>query len=176
MSRYSIFSSEEELSEWLMALSGEKCLVGIVFSGRDGRVSEFNGHLTSEPYRAFFYPASLAHSSIRSLNDVRAREWGWLDVRPGGVRVVGDNRILLMTTIAADDSPNAKSKPSGYVRWLKRHTAKRVHRGVVGRNVNTQAEATYGDIYYTTEALNEFNRGTFWKQNETDRIVFFPMP
>jgi hypothetical protein len=174
-----LFCLPDELARWLRTLCDSKSLDAILF--RETMPSA--GTIIDSPaafcvpddtYRIFLFPKFAAPDHPLGLNDVRAREWGWVDASPGRLVTTKTQEILILSEIHGEDFESEPVHPARYVRWLKGKLKGELARGVVGRDLVTGRETTYGNIYYSKDA-EEFRRsGGVWKQFSDGNASFEP--
>jgi hypothetical protein len=172
-----VFCTRAELSSWLYVLCRERQYAGIAFIRESLSGVSLSADIleTQSLYRIFLYRTPKEVPRDMRMNDVCARDWGWIDIRPG-VLIEGDaGRVLTMTSIEAEDFESVGNHPVKDVKWLKRQMKGELVGGVRGRNTVTGGESTYRNIFYTPGALEELGRGTVWKHTEDDRAVFEPI-
>jgi|GEM_PF-2269172 len=96
-----IFCCPHELKNWIETLCVEKRLVAISFyrSKEFGVVFDSidNFALQDDLHRMFLFPKSDIPQKQLKMNDVKARKWGWVDIRPGGIKEEGADKVLLLT-------------------------------------------------------------------------------
>jgi hypothetical protein len=168
-----VFCTRSELAGWLVMFCEERKQHGIVFVKESPVALDLTEQrlLADSLYRVFLFPQATSAPENLSMNDVRARPWGWIDVRPG--REV--EKTITLTSIEAEDFEGVAVQPVREVRWLKRRLKSVLISGVRGRNTETGGESVYPNMSYSPGALNEFRRGTTWKHDASDRAVFEPV-
>ncbi len=173
-----VFCTPEEFIGWIRTLCGEKQLGCISFRNTGafgwGVNSPNELLLYSDTYRMFLYPKSDAPQKPLTMNDIKARDWGWVDVRPGQLREENAYKILTYSEIHGEDFESEPVHPAKYVRWLKRHLKGIINTGVRGKNMKTGGESTYRDIYYTSCAYELYCSGVVWKQFLDGNVIFEP--
>lgn len=180
MSSIYVFCVRAELGRWLGYLAEKWRLEFLSFQPDRSMPAVFDRQpiaIESETFRIFGLPSD-SNRIVTSSSDVRAREWGWLDIRPGGIRALKDgSAVLAISEIHGEDFEEEPVHPARFVKWLKRELRKRgeITYGVEGRNVVTGGTDTYRDLAYTPKALDAFREGTKWKQDPYDRVVFEPI-
>lgn len=174
-----VFCCPHELINWIRILCVKKELITISFrdSNEFGVISNSIDNLTlqDDTYRIFLFPKSDISQRQLKMNDVKPREWGWVDVRPGSIKQEGDDKVLLLTEIYGEDIDIEPIHPAKSVRWLKRHIKKSLTAGLKGRNIVTGGESVYRDINYTVCALELYKAGGIWKQFVDGRAIFEPL-
>lgn len=172
-----VFCTREELAGWIDMLSRERShgVIAFVRESQVGLPGTPETIRSPSLYRVFLYPVPAEVQSQLSMNDVRAREWGWVDVRPGREDRRGSERVLMLTSIEAEDYEKVPARPVKDVQWLKRKLKSELLTGVRGRNTITGGESVYRSIQYTPGAIEELSRGAKWVQDESRRTVFEPL-
>jgi hypothetical protein len=178
-SSLSIFCTLSELAAWLSQIMQEEDFIALRFP-RDGDLSvavapQAELGLDGNTLRVFLLPADTAPPHSLHWNDVRPREWSWVDIAPGGTARSGE-QCLLLTAIAfekADGSPAAERAAKAF-RKLRKLVQAEATAGVLGRNVVTGGEATYRDIWHSRGAREALESGVSWKQQATGNAVFVP--
>jgi hypothetical protein len=123
-------------------------------------------------HRIFLIPTPLPSFLPTDMNDIKSREWGWIDVRPGAIDDV--SRVLTMTRFDVDDSIDGSFLGTKVIKWLKRRLHGEVTFGLKGPvNPHTGQSFVYRDIGYTRHALQLNREGFAWKQESTDRHTGF---
>jgi hypothetical protein len=173
-----VFCTPEELGQWLeeMKETRDAAVLWFVKSRDLGEVVKPRESLPPlhDAWRIFLLPASAAPDGGVELEDVRARERGWVDVKPP-VRARADGRsLLLMASIQGDDASSGTSFASKQVRWLKRHLKASLRGPVEAVDVVTDAAEIYKDIYFTDAAADEHREGAEWRQFPKGNVVFRP--
>lgn len=176
MASIRVFCERHELQDWIAQLCRSKDLGIICFAGGDfGEVfSPDNFVLRDEIYQLFLFPNSVTADSPLRLNDVQQRQWGWINVRPGGVRRMGMESVLLFSEIHGEKSDLRSGDPEKWVKWLMRRIKPQMRMGVIGRDLSTGAEATYKKSY-TAKALELFDAGVIWKQFLNGNVIYKPL-
>lgn len=177
MSSLYVFCVQDELRRWLRAL-GEKWRFDFLHFDSTSQpvligASELS--IDERTLRVFGFPSSAAHP-VEKLNEVKARDWGWIDIRPGGLRATGNDRTLLVSEIHAEDFPEDPVHPARFVQWLKKELRRNheIEYGVSGKNQVTGGSATYRDLAYSRGAVLMLQGGALWKQDPRDRVLFAP--
>jgi hypothetical protein len=177
-STLSVFLLPNELLAWLRLLCRENGLAWVVFrSGADcGELSDIHRQvdLVGDEFRIFLFPESSSPSKSLPMNDVRARDWGWVDVRPGHIAPGEEGPILTLTDIAGEDFDTEEVHPARFVKWLKRRLKAELKFGVRGINLINQGESSYSDIGFSREAEEFVHAGGVWKQFVDGNAVFLP--
>jgi hypothetical protein len=173
-----VFCTPEELVAWIRRLCRVHGLAAIVFrdSAKSGLVIEAPEAIAAHAnmYRMFLYPPAVRPTSPLTMNDIRARDWGWVDVRPGRLIEGRPNAILTRSEIHGEDFAHEPVHPAKYIRWLKRQLKGEITAGVTGKNTVTGGESTYRDISYSREAARLHQSGVRWKQFVDDNGLFEP--
>jgi hypothetical protein len=174
----SIFCTPDEFSNWLRQLCAEENLSCAQFrdSASFATIFETAEEIVISPdtHRMFLYPPSFPPASRLTMNDVRSREWGWVDIRPGHLVDAKPSPILTLSEVGAEDFAHEPIRPSRYVRRLKRAIREEVVKGLVGRSVLTSAASAYRNIVYSMDALALYNSGVVWKQFIDGNVIFEP--
>lgn len=183
MSSLRVFCTLEELEGWIQLLRGKWDLACLSFTGSRGRgeLHDESGQLVlnKETYRVFLFPVDSQgpeHIPLE-MNSVKARDWGWVDVRPGPLVAGDSSQRLLLSEIHGEDFEFESVHPARFVRWLRRKLKSRdlLTYGVIGRNPTIGGEAGYQDIAYTEGALDLHKKGAEWAQFPDGRVVFDPI-
>jgi hypothetical protein len=172
-----IFCHQDELKDWLVDLCNHNDLGALgLGSARSWEVVRPEALTLSDVGHQFFlFPKRASVPAGLSMNDVRPRDWGWITVRPGGVRTVETGSVLLSSEIHGERSDLETGNPDKWVQWLKKRIKTEVHHGVRGRNILTGGESMYKHIWYTQKARELFECGVLWKQFPSDNSEFEPL-
>jgi hypothetical protein len=172
------FCDISELRNWIVVL----CLheeLGIVYFGRSddtGKTAKPEDFvLTEDIYQIFLFQKGTSIPHDLDLNDVLQREWGWINISPGGVKNLDFGTCLILSEIHGEKSDHPTGNPDRWVRWLKQKIKPEVNIGVIGKNLKSAGTSVYNDIWYTNMAHDLFNSGTIWKQHSSDNSIFEPI-
>ena len=174
-----IFCAPEEITVWTRLLCSEKHLGAIEFRDSEDfggitlSAEDINFH--EDTYRTFLFPVDRPPKTNLSMNDVRAREWGWIDIRPGCLSDEDGGPVLLISEFHGENFDFESVHPVRYVSWLKRKIAGESTAGVVGKNVSTNGQSLYHDIRYTERARILSQSGVAWKQFLNGVVIFEPL-
>lgn len=172
-----VFCDRPQLRDWVVELAQNKGLR--IASFGDGDVGDFVSidefSLRDDVYRVFLFPQSENPGSRLTLNDVKAREWGWVDVRPGGVRKGNSETVLLYSEIHGEKCERDQCNPDKWVQWLEKRLKVQVQIGVTGRNIVHGGESKYDNIWFTDRAKELFDDGMVWKQFVDGNVTFEPL-
>lgn len=169
-----VFCDPSELRHWIVELCEHKGLGIVYFEDGLGKTAAPDAFVLSEHiYQIFLFPKCSSIDSNLSLNDVRQRDWGWINVRPGGIKRLTTGTCLLFSEIHGEKSDLATGNPHRWVQWLKSKIKSDVHVGVIGKGV-TGGSKSYDDIWYTDNAVELYKSGVLWKQFPTDNAIFEP--
>jgi hypothetical protein len=175
MASINIFCDPSELREWIVALCESKELGIIYFDNGVGKTAAPDAFVLSEYiYQIFLFPKCASIANNLTLNDVRQREWGWINIRPGGIKRLTTGSCLLFSEIHGEKSDLPTGNPHRWVQWLKAKIESNVHVGVVGTNVTTGGTSMYDDIWFTDKAEALLKSGALWKQFTTANSIFEP--
>ena len=176
-----VFCTQHELQQWLRHLCETwslACLSFRVSSTDRGMLASSPEELVidNETFRIFLFPQHENRTGLLDVNDARPREWGWVDVRPGGLTAADSGQRLLLTEVHAEDSEHESVHPTRFVKWLKKDLkSKRViNYGVFGRNMTTGGESLYKDLGFSSEARNLYESGIKWAQLREGPVIFEP--
>ena len=175
-----VFCTEDELVSWLRALCEAKELGCAIFRDSIDSAILVEAPEQIEPYediyRMFLYPRTARPDSPLSMNDVEARQWGWVDVRPGHLHKVNSSRVLTLSEVHGEDSDLETIHPSRFVRWIKRHARDVLTAGVRARNEAADGGGSvYRNIQHTEAGLRLYRSGVIWKQFPDGRVIFEPL-
>jgi hypothetical protein len=171
-----IFCELSELQHWIVDMCCHKELGIVYFDGGLGKTVAPDDFLLSEDiYQIFLFPISAPVSTNLSLNDVRQREWGWVNIRPGGLKRHEAGSCLLFSEIHGEMSNLPTGNPHQWVQWLKRKIELNARTGVIGKNVITGGTSRYHNILYTDKATERLKSGVSWKQSTSANSVFEPL-
>jgi len=124
---------------------------------------------------AFLFPNSQVLPVPVHKETIMPRFMGWMHVRPGHLVERDGKRILLMTSIQAEDRQELPFRPATWLRALKKKLGESAIRfGTNGVNVVHGDSAVYKDIGYSETALQLYREGVIWKQFIVDNVEFFP--
>lgn len=175
-SSLTVFCLPMECEKWTIMLCNHHRLGLIAFRASlefgDVTDSPENWTLYDDTYRIFAFPLSAAPRHRLTMNDVRSRPWGWLDIEPGCLQESNGRKSLTYTQFHGEDFPEEVIHPSRYVRWLKKRLKNDIRAGVQGRECDGPSGHKYRNIHYTEAACGELARGTWWQVN---RSCFEPL-
>ena len=180
MTALRLFCAVEELQEWTRLLCGRWELACLSFDGRSeqGRWSLSPAEIAvAEATRSLFLcPVDQVRTEVSAMNSVRPRDWGWIDIRPGGVLRSGPKPTLLMSELHGEDFDREVVHPARFVSWLRKTLTKQgsITFGVRGRNTSTGGEEHYRDLAFTPGALRLRQKGCEWAQFPNGRVIFEP--
>lgn len=144
MSRLSFFCTRKEVTAWAGKLCEERGFAALLFNaGEQTGVKSIQPSVNGDTYRLFLMPVDEMPTSQLTMNDARARERGWLDIRAGGEHQVERRSILLISEVTGE---NGRAKD---VAWLRRQIAGAFGRGVRRENIRTGGEFVYRDIWFS---------------------------
>lgn len=171
-----VFCTPEEMHDWLEAVRIERGTAFVVFVG-SGKGSVVGGGESlpalGDVERVFILPSKDAPQKAIELEDVRARERGWVDVRPPR-RIAGKVPMLLMGQVHGEDASSGTTFASNGVKWLRKRIANALMSPVEGVNVVTDGTDVYSSMYYTEGAKAEFEEGVEWRQFPKGNVIFRP--
>jgi hypothetical protein len=172
-----MFCHQDELKDWIVELCSGKDLGALCLgSAKTWEVVPPEALTLSDVgYQFFLFPKRSSIPGRLSMNDVRPRDWGWITVRPGGLRRVDSKSVLFPTEIHGEKCDLETGDPEKWVQWLKRRIKPDVHHGVRGRNIATDGHSDYQNIWYTQKARELFESGVVWKQFPNDNSEFEPL-
>jgi hypothetical protein len=177
MSLIYVFCDQNELKEWILCLCKEKNLgllcLGDTRTWQHVRPESFS--ITDVGYQFFLFPDQRPAPKVLQMNEPKAREWGWITVRPGGVTNVGSKSVLLSSQIHGDKYDVGAEDPEKWLQWLKKSIKTTAHRGVRAKNTATDGEGVYKNMWYTSKARELFDAGVVWKQFPEDNLQFAPL-
>lgn len=171
----------DELERWMEKLQKQWSLEALVYDeGIDeGRLSlePEEPKLDRSPRAVYLFPPATRPRHPVRMNDIKPRDWGWIDVRPGTLFEAQKRRLLLTSEVHGEDFAHEPVHPARFVEWLKRNLRKEkvLTFGVAGRNRVTGGQSIYRDIGYTQEALRLHKQGVEWAQLESGRVTFDPL-
>lgn len=105
---------------------------------------------------------------------IRPRDMGWIQITPGNLSQVSDQKILTLSSVQTEDAKELNFRPSGFLRWLKNYLKPNVRFGVEAINIKFGGGGFNKNICYSMEALNLLESGTYWKQYIDGNIKFMP--
>lgn len=173
-----VFCERFELRDWIVELCAHEDLGVLCFGGTEGiatKVSPNDFLLADDIYQVFLFRNGTSIPPSITMNDVRQREWGWVNVRPGGLKKGSSGNVLLLSQMHGEKSTLPTGNPDKWVRWLKRKLKSEVHVGVVGKNTVYSGARNYDNIWYTRKATEMFENGIAWKQSVNDNSLFEPL-
>jgi hypothetical protein len=172
-----IFCHPNELQAWIADVCEREDLGVICFGDREfGDIVPPRQVVLNENIgHVFLFPNGASPGSNLAMNDVRQRDWGWVMIRPGGLKLVGSARVLLFSEIHGEKRHGELSDPDKWVRRLKQTIKPHVLEGVRGRNTRTGGQSDYPRIWYTREAKELLDSGVAWKQFPNDNAEFNPL-
>jgi hypothetical protein len=172
------FCTPEEMREWLEELKETRDTAILLFvkSRAKGRVVKPGQPMPSldDAWRIFVMPAAEAAVRVMDMEDVRARERGWVDVAPPVRKTANGKPLLLMAAIQGDDASSGTKFASREVKWLKRHLSESLHSPVEAVDVVTGGAETYRDIRFSDGAAAAHREGVEWRQFPKGNVVFRP--
>lgn len=173
-----IFCTPAELSNWLKILCTRRRLGSVTFQS-----SRYTGTVTSvsadikimeDTYAVFLFPSDLPPSSSLTLNEVNARQNGWITIQPGRLLCQDEQKILLLSQVTGEDFGLGSVDPVQTVRWLQKYIGSESKTGVIGVNMDNNGQSTYRYLRYTERAEQLRRSGTLWKQFMDGKVTFFP--
>lgn len=176
-----VFCTNEELSQWLQLLYETHRFASLTFrwsmKPRIGELALSNSDLNirEDVVRIFLFPQAHSPTKPLTMNEVQARRWGWLDVRPGHLVNQFDKRILLLSQIHGEDFDIEPVHPAKYVHWLRRRIKGETYLGVKIKSEDTPGDRLVRDIRYSKQALTLHRSGVVWKQFVDARTFFVPV-
>ncbi len=182
MASLTVFCGPREVSGWWNLLCSRRGLGTILFSRTSEDDAGVLGPLPADAVsfgdasRVFGFPsASPPRRKRLTLDDVRSREWGWVDLTPGRILKEAGRTVLTCTQFSAEDVAAFKAYPAKHIRWLRQALRDQLTAGVKGKMVEGEGEAAYPAFCYTQRALDLFRSGCLWKQEYVANVVFEPL-
>jgi hypothetical protein len=179
MASIQIFCTLDEMSRWLRMLCSHHKLASLTF-----RTSTQYGVLlqdcssidiSGDTYAVFLFPGYAAPTTLLTMNEVEARNWGWIYVQPGKLIRQNHQNILLLTDIIGEDFEVESIHPGKYVQWLRRKIKGKCYRGVKIKSEDAPGERIIRDIWYSEQALALYRSGSVWKQFVDGKAFFIPV-
>jgi hypothetical protein len=177
MSSIHIFCHPNELRQWIVDLCKAKDLGVILDRGGDWLdvIEADELRIPESIYQFYLFPKCGPVPTMLSMNDIRQRDWGWVMVRPGGLKKHQGKTVLLLAEIHGEKCQLETGDPDKWVKWLKKKIKPEIFRGVKWKGNESGQGAIYNDIWYSKEAIKLFESGVGWKQFQDAESEFEPV-
>lgn len=167
------------MSKWLRMLCAHSKLASLAFrtSVKHGQLLQDSSMLviSEDVYSVFLFPQDVMPTTALTMNEIQARGWGWVYVRPGQIIRRDKQSILLLSDIHGEDFDVEPIHPAKYVHWLRRKIKNETYVGVKIKSEEGPGERIVRDIRYSEQARELYRSGVVWKQFVDGKAIFTPI-